>query len=722
MFVVNDLVSIQKVSGEIRLERILWIDAGKVICYTIAIDNPKTYPVKRLISDLIKLNEEGLLKLEDNDPFSFIFQKEETLSDKSKKIRYDRLSCIKDIIVMEPEIYESEARGSIISEHEKQTGTHRRLLYKFLLQYWKRGQIPNALLPDYRNSGGKGKTKRLNKKNGPKRKFEKQRGEGIVITETIKQYFEISIKRYYHTFKKFPLATTFKMMLKDFFKDSVRYDNGVEKPILVSPDKRPTYKQFSYWYEQTYKTEVKLRKRKGDRKYNLEDRASLGISVDDLDGPGSKFQIDATIADVYLVSSTNRNWIIGRPVIYVVIDVFSRNVVGLYVGLEGPSWFGAMMAVANTASDKVNYCKQYGIDISIDEWICHYLPESLVADRGEFEGYNPERLISAFNTDIINTPPYRGDWKGIVERHFRIIHDRVKPLLPGSIDKNALTRGDRDYRLDGTLTIYEFTQIIIKCVLYHNNQHWLKHYEPDEQIVKEEVPLIPKELWNWGINNRSGKLRSYPENIIKLNLMPTGKALVNFQGINFKGMRYSSEHALREGWFGGGRSERWYIPICYDPRDMGQIYLPSEDGMSYEVATLLEHQKKYDGKTIEEVVYEQNIDLLNTQVHKESLEVQAEVDLNSDIDFIVNKAKKESKQEKIEMSNNQRTKGIRDNRASEKEERRKEEAFVLVENEKTPMQRYNLEGQQKEESENNISRIEALRRSQREKMKRARGS
>ena len=181
--------------------------------------------------------------------------------------------------------------------------------------------------------------------------------------------------------------------------------------------------------KKTYQSEEKLRKRKGNRKYELNHRAVLGTSVGDLYGPGTKYQIDATIADVYIVSSFNRNWIIGRPVIYVVIDVFSRMVVGLYVGLEGPSWFGAMMALANTASDKVSYCKQYGIDITKEEWDCHYLPQTLLADRGELEGYNVERLISAFHMKVENTPPYRADWKGIVDSILESLIQRSNHLF-----------------------------------------------------------------------------------------------------------------------------------------------------------------------------------------------------------------------------------------------------------------------------------------------------
>lgn len=37
------------------------------------------------------------------------------------------------------------------------------------------------------------------------------------------------------------------------------------------------------------------------------------------------------------------------------------------VGMECPSWVGAMMAIENIASDKVVYCASYGIIITEDE-------------------------------------------------------------------------------------------------------------------------------------------------------------------------------------------------------------------------------------------------------------------------------------------------------------------------------------------------------------------
>ena len=109
-------------------------------------------------------------------------------------------------------------------------------------------------------------------------------------------------------------------------------------------------------------------------------------------GPGSLYQIDATIVDLYLVSSFNRTCIIGRPVLYLVVDVFSRMIVGMSVLLEGPSWVGAMLALDCAMSDKVSFCAQYGIEITSEQWNCHHLPKAILADRGEFESYNADTL------------------------------------------------------------------------------------------------------------------------------------------------------------------------------------------------------------------------------------------------------------------------------------------------------------------------------------------
>jgi transposase InsO family protein len=72
-------------------------------------------------------------------------------------------------------------------------------------------------------------------------------------------------------------------------------------------------------------------------------------------GPGSRYEIDATIADIYLVSNSNPESIVGRPTIYFVIDVFSRLVAGFYIGFESPSYLAAIQALNIAMTDKVKF-------------------------------------------------------------------------------------------------------------------------------------------------------------------------------------------------------------------------------------------------------------------------------------------------------------------------------------------------------------------------------
>ncbi|GHV40576.1 hypothetical protein FACS189490_05970 [Clostridia bacterium] len=215
------------------------------------------------------------------------------------------------------------------------------------------------------------------------------------------------------------------------------------------------------------------------------------------------------------MSRFNRADIIGRPVIYFIIDVFSRMVTGMYVGLEGPSWAGAMMALANAMNDKVKYCAEYGIAITPEEWPCYGVPGAILGDRGEMESKSAETMINTLNVRVENAPPYRGDMKGIIEQYFNTTNEIALTRLPGHVKPDARERGGKDYRLDAKLDIQQLTKILIQCVLHHNNHHLLETYERTTDMITDGVVPIPLEIWGWGIAHLSGALRSFPEDKIK---------------------------------------------------------------------------------------------------------------------------------------------------------------------------------------------------------------
>ncbi|SDD69793.1 Integrase core domain-containing protein [Sporomusa acidovorans] len=301
------------------------------------------------------------------------------------------------------------------------------------------------------------------------------------------------------------MPDTYDMMLKEHYYCDIRYDeNGVKKTILKGSDEIPTFEQFRYWYFKKYDCESRIRSSKGDRYFELNKRPILGSSTAEAFGPGFKYQMDATVGDIYLVSRFNRSWIVGRPVIYVIIDVFSRMIVGLHISLRGPSWDEASIAIANAILNKKSYCAKYGIDISDEEWPAYGIMSVLFGDRGELAGTMIEPAANALNFRIENAPPYRADWKGIVERYFKTIHEKVEPFMPGSIKPDFAVRGGHDYRLDAKLDIYQFTRLIIKCVLKYNNYHFMKYYPVSKEMIAEDIDPIPCELWKWGLKNSAG--------------------------------------------------------------------------------------------------------------------------------------------------------------------------------------------------------------------------
>lgn len=678
---VNDLIRYQNAEGENSTIRLLYIDKFNDITFVINIYGhsglPKFFRPSALREDLAFERAQVLAE----DVWARGVAENE-LSEKEKTIRDFAWRVIEDLVKPEnePAVYYKKLRAPLISQAAEKFQIQEKTVYKYLRRYWQRGQVKNALLPDYKNSGGRGNERTPSElKRGRKRKFVDvlQIGEGINVDENIKKIFRTAISQFYHNPKEISLRAAFNLMLKEYFVEDYENVGGVKKPVLIPPDQRPTYIQFSYWYNKEKNIEKDISSRKGRSAYSLTTRPITGSATSEVFGPGSRYELDATVADVYLVSRYNRSWIIGRPVVYIVIDVFSRLIAGVYVGLEGPSWLGAMMALVNATTNKQTFCLEYGIPIKEEQWFCHYLPDTILADGGELAGKAAESLANNLNVRIETASPYRGDLKGIVERNFRTIHERVKPFLPGQIIKDANKRRGYDYRLDAKLDIYQFTKIIILSVLQHNGGY-LKSYQRDVDMIANNIQSIPVNLWNWGIENRSGRLRTSPEDIVKLNLLPGGYGRITRGGILFKNIEYSCERAIRERWFEKGSAyDSEKLPVVFDLRNPNYIYLKADDGRSFEKCYLLPTEDRYINKNFYEIEHLQNYEQLQHKLGESNTQ-QEFADFATITECIVAEAEEMTNQmQDPTVSKASKVANIHENRGYEKQKRRDQEAFEL---------------------------------------------
>lgn len=659
-------------------ERVLSLHPEGRGAWLIDVDGKAASPFFRSTRDIEGLWEEGLLQPV-KDPWASL---RDPMSETQARRRDDAWMAIKPLACEQPQIFDARLRASLIAARTVETELSRYTLYRLLRRWWQRGMTQNALMPDYANSGAPGKHRASGVK---KRGQPVQLGPaGMNVDEKVRAVFRDSVTLFlgkgsgHHKGKKKRLtgiSECYHQCLKHFFSEKV-VDSETGRQVSVLKEQHPSLRQFRYWLEQDHDLFALERRRRTPRVYDKDSRALLGSSLDEVAGPGSRFQIDATIADVYLVSRFDRSRIVGRPVVYVVIDVFSRMISGVYVGLENPSWVGAMTALANAATSKKDWCERFGVEIEDADWPCRSLPAVLLADRGEVLGSAADTLIQRFGMEIENTAPFRADWKGIVERRFGLLHAAFGPYVPGYVEPDFLERGARDYRLDAMLDVDEFTAIIINTVLYYNNEHVLGGYKRDPEMIADDVDAVPIDLWNWGTRRRVGLQRSFPQDLVKLALLPSDQAIVTAKGIRFHGVHYSCSRAIEEHWFEKARqTHTWKVDISYEPRLMDTIWLRDPKGHEpFEPCSLTVPSEQYRGRTLWEIDQLQKEDR-RQRARREPDQRQARINRDSEVEAIV--AAAAEKQPKDDRSKAARLRDIRGSRSKERAARRSEEALDL---------------------------------------------
>ncbi len=614
----------------------------------IDIDDANAWPFQISIESFDSADYEAI-----EDPYTLPDVEEGSVAQQK---RDEALAVLQPLLEVYPCLFDKRERNRLIKDRLSQITRPRLYLTRQLRRYWQRGIAPNALVPDLHHCGGAGKSRRqVENKVGRKRSVSS--GVGTIITDEVAELFQLAIEGFYLASDKIP------------FKEAQTKAIGLYRSRFVNADQTnvPTMAQFRYYYQTHYKASEVVKKRTPSRVYDKDIRALTSTSGYMNHGPGARYEIDATIGDIYLVSDEEPEKIIGRPVIYFVKDVFSRMVVGLYVGLENPSWVAAMIALANAFSDKVDFCSQYGISISSDQWPSVGIPAGIMADRGELLYRQADVLVNRFGIQLSNARAYRGDDKAICERAFNTIQAQFRLYAEGIVEPvNGKKRIGKRYELDAELSLSAFTELIIKLVINHNNRHVVDGYDfaPD---MPEYLPAVPVQLWNWGISNRTGRLKPCDETLAAINLLPYEKASVSEVGIKFKGLSYTCPQAIQEGWFDRFKHQRpSKVTVCFDPRRTNRVYLrPTSKFEDYWVCDLSDRSRRYRGMSFYEAE-----NLLRQARQTEAVAKQYETfnasDMQKEIEDLVAR-ERDKKTANPSGSITERLSGIRGNRHREKE-------------------------------------------------------
>lgn len=296
-------------------------------------------------------------------------------------------------------------------------------------------------------------------------------------------------------------------------------------------------------------------------------------------GPGHTFAIDSTIGDIYLRSSVNRAWIVGRPVVYVIVDVWSTAVVGFYVCLTGPSWSTAKVSIFNAAADPALVAGLWGCHPILGLDPAPTLCAWLMCDRGEYlsAGHRSTALKLKLSTSY--APPYRGDLKGIVEVLHRIAKDELFLFIPGAMNHR---RAEMELRkvnpADSVLTLQEYTQVLYE-VFSNYNLGADRSKRLDQYMTAARVFPTPAGLWNYGHRMGVGFRREVHFDDLASTLLSTGKAWVARDAVRFAGNDYMSDEVRAAQWTAIARNvEGWELDASFYPGSMRHIWVPKVDG------------------------------------------------------------------------------------------------------------------------------------------------
>jgi hypothetical protein len=636
---------------------------------------------------------------------------EEVLKEKWRQIR-DRAARALEPLVQSDKaflLFDPRFCGDVLATRAMETHIPKRSIYRFLLRYFAHGMTENALLPDFSNCGAPGAT-RKGKAPAPKGSpipsesppstaadgsAEQQqastaerigrpysaatKSEGGVVVDfntqdEHKRIFQRAIDLYWGETNG-SLLGVYQLMVKRLFTCGVTVVDGVESATPMHPCDVPTFRMFEFWYHKEERSLERLKVKLGPLNFKQSYRALHGRGREDVIGPGSRYQIDATLADVYLVHSINRRLIIGRPVVYLVVDTFSTMIVGFYIGLEGPSWNCARLALRNAFRRKPAICAQYGYQITEEDWPCHLVCAKLGADRQELLTNAAALLRRNFRIQCEIAPAYRPDLK-FIETRFRLINLECGiHFLPGAVTDRAKEWGKRDYRLDATLDLIQFGNILLRAIVHYNKYHDIKqHRVTSPELINTSFPATPINFWNFGRSMGLGSLNEPNENLVTAHLCPSGQASITHRGIVFQSRHYETQSALDSNRFDFVRADgREGIIVKHDDEWTNEIWIPNKLTGTYETARLRDIDSTFRDIRTQEA---NDIHALNGVVSASQVdeERKAAAAMDAAVDDLLAKAKAAKETTPTALSNRARIKGIGANRAAAAAEERQRDA------------------------------------------------
>ncbi|QIZ78781.1 transposase [Ferrimonas lipolytica] len=295
------------------------------------------------------------------------------------------------------------------------------------------------------------------------------------------QFFDKAIERYLIP-QRPSVAAVYQ-----FYKDSIRVENLKLLGDKVAPI---SYRAFLDRINRLPPYEV-MKARHGKYKADVEFNA-IGRHIPPTRAL-ERVEIDHTPLDLILLDD-ELHIPLGRAFLTLLIDSYSKCVVGFHIGYKEPSYYSVKMALLNAMKPKEELCRRF--PQLRNDWPCHGKIETLVVDNGaEFWSKSLEQACLEVVTDIQFNPVKRPWLKPMVERIFGKINSELLISMPGKTFSNILEKEDYNPAKDAVIRFSTFNELFHQWIIdvYHMESdsrcQWIPYYTWQQSVA--HLPPLP---------------------------------------------------------------------------------------------------------------------------------------------------------------------------------------------------------------------------------------
>lgn len=283
-------------------------------------------------------------------------------------------------------------------------------------------------------------------------------------------------------------------VLRQYFREPVEAPDGSSVKMVTLPEEeRSVSYKMLYNYIRKH-TEDYSCKGKDERDKQNNNRQLVGNSRTGVYELGQIVEADEMELGCYVVDQNDGETVLGKAVVYCMVEVLSGICIGAYVSLENNSMRGFQQVFLSLLEPHKNQTKGYNIDYDEEDWPSMIVPNEIRCDRGsEYMSKAYSKAMGELGIRNTPVPPGCGSLKGVVESFNGLVQTYLKAQLKNNGYIEDKYRGGDLAKGAACLTLEEIRGLVYQSVILYNRRVFEGLI--DKKYVDNNVSPTPKGIF-----------------------------------------------------------------------------------------------------------------------------------------------------------------------------------------------------------------------------------